>query len=220
MRADDVSPAMMSGHAAPAATSPYARPTTGPQPVVPSGTQPEQIRADLLYEFELELRHTAKALARSKHAPAPILVAVPVANPKPGVPDVSWRATDLRGWMIGPRLCVLEDGAWVPHTIGRTHKLDKPRHQRLFGDANSKEYAQRWQDLTDAGVTPGGAYIYIDQENEPMLGVGRHPRRAELFEVQQISGSPHLVMLYDRGSAGVKVSDVREDLQKRLKDYA
>ena len=102
MRADDVSPAMTPGHAAPVATSPYARPTTGPQPVVPSSAHPEQVRADLLYEFELELRHTAKALARSKAAPAPILIADPVPDAKPGVPDVSWRTTEVRGWMVGP----------------------------------------------------------------------------------------------------------------------
>ena len=36
----DVSPAMTPGHAAPVATSPYARPTTGPQPVVPSSAHP------------------------------------------------------------------------------------------------------------------------------------------------------------------------------------
>lgn len=219
MRADDVSPGLASGPAAHVAPSPYDRPITGSQPVVPATAPPEQVRADLLYEFELELRHTAKSLARSKAAPAPLLVAVPVPDVKPGVPDVAWKGTELRGWMVGPRLCVLEDGSWVPHTVGRTHKLDKPRHQKFFGDANTKEYAQRWQDLTEAGVTPGGAYISIDAENEPMLGVGRHPRRAELFEVQQISGTPHLVMLYDRGTAGVKVSDVREDLQRRLKDY-
>lgn len=217
MRADDVSPGLVPGTTTQVA--PAARISTGSQPTVPAPRHPEQVRADLLYEFELELRHTAKSLARGRAQAAPLLIAVPVAQPRPGVPDVAWRGTELRGWMVGPRLCVLEDGTWVPHTVGRTHKLDKPRYQRLFGDPNAKEYAQRWQDLTDAGVAPGGAYIALDAENEQMLGVGRHPRRAELFEVQEISGTPHLVMHYDRGTAGVKVSDVREDLQKRLKDY-
>ncbi len=56
--------------------------------------------------------------------------------------------------MVGPRLAVLEDGSWVPHTVGRTHKLDKPRHQKFFGDSNTKEYAQRWHRLRHPVIVP------------------------------------------------------------------
>lgn len=216
MRADDVSP-NSAGTGTAAAVPPIVRPATDPTPVTPRSRS--SVRSDLLYELELELRHTAKQLARESVPSSRLLVAVPVPDPKPGVPSVSWRPTGLSGWMIGPRLCLLEDGTWVPYTTGRTHKLDKPRHSKLFGDASSKEYAQRWQDLTDAGVAPGAGYVSIDVENQQHLTASRDPRRAEIFEVEAIAGIDHLVMPYDRGSAGAKLSVVRDDLQRWLTMY-
>lgn len=216
MRAEDVSP-NIAGTGTAAAVPRIVRPATDPTPVTPRSRS--AVRSDLLYELELELRHTAKQLARGGVPSSRVLVAVPVPDPKSGVPNVSWLPTGLSGWMIGPRLCVLEDGTWVPYTVGRTHKLDKPRHSRMFGDASSKEYAQRWQDLTDAGVAPGAGYVSLDAENQHQLGASRDPRRAEVFEVETINGIDHLVMPYDRGSAGAKLSVVRDDLQRWLKMY-
>src|SRR5699024_6112837 len=123
----------------------------------------ESVRADPLYEFELELRRTAKAIGRTV-PPGRVLV---VRESRQGKTVVtSYSDTRVRGWMVGPRLALREDGGWVPYTQGRTHKLDKPRHSKLFGDSTTREYAEHWQNLTDVGVTPGAAYITIPASHE------------------------------------------------------
>lgn len=174
------------------------------------------MRADLLYEFELELRRTARSIVRSL-PPGRVLIARESTQGKTVVTRYS--DAGLRGWMVGPRLAVLEDGGWVPYTQGRTHKLDKPRHSKIFGDATTREYAEHWQNLTDVGVTPGSAYITLPASHEGFLATCRDPRRAEIFEVQTIAGTPHLVFTYSRGSAGSLHSVLRDDLQKWMKDY-
>lgn len=185
--------------------------------VDPGSAGLESVRADLLYEFELELRRTAKVIGRTV-PPGRLLVARESTQGKTVVTRYS--DTGLRGWMVGPRLALLEDGGWVPYTQGRTHKLDKPRHSKLFGDSTTREYAAHWQNLTDVGVTPGAAYITIPASHEGFLAACRDPRRAELFEVQDLGGIPHLVFTYSRGSAGSLRSVLRDDLQKWMQDYA
>jgi len=186
------------------------------QPSGPRSAELEAVRADLLYEFELELRRTAKAIARTV-PPGHVLIAREGTQGKTVV--TRYTDTGLRGWMIGHRLTLLEDGGWVPFTQGRTHKLDKPRHSKLFGDATTREYAEHWQNLTDVGVHPGAAYVMLPASHESYLAACRDPRRAELFEVQSFGGTPHLVFVYSRGTAGSLTSVLRDDLQKWLTDY-
>ncbi|QIK83835.1 hypothetical protein [Sanguibacter sp. HDW7] len=183
----------------------------------PRSAELDSVRADLLYEFELELRRTAKTIVRSV-PPGRVLIARESTQGKSVVTRYS--DTGLRGWMVGPRLALLEDGGWVPYTQGRTHKLDKPRHSKLFGDSTTREYAEHWQNLTDVGVQPGATYVTLPGSHEGFLATCRDPRRAEIFEVQVHAGVPHLVFTYSRGAAGSLHSVLRDDLQKWMKDYA
>lgn len=183
----------------------------------PRSAGQDAVRADLLYEFEMELRRTAKLLARN-NPPGPVLVARDTVQGKTTV--TRYTDTGLRGWMIGQRLCLLTDGGWVPFTQGRTHKLDKPKHSKIFGDATTREYAEHWQNLTDNGVKPGGTYVTLPASHESYIQACRDPRRAEIFDVQTVAGAPHLVFTYSRGSTGVQQSVLRDDLQRWLTDYA
>lgn len=182
----------------------------------PRSSDLDSVRADLLYEFELELRRTAKSIVRTI-PPGRILVTREGSQGKTLV--TRYADTGLRGWMVGPRLALLEDGGWVPYTQGRSHKLDKPRHSRLFGDSTTREYAEHWQNLTDVGVKPGESYITLPASHEGFLATCRDPRRAEIFEVQALAGTPHLVFTYSRGTAGSLTSVLRDDLQKWMQDY-
>ena len=169
-----------------------------------------------MYELELEFRRTAKALLRRGTALAPLLLRVPSRSTAEAD---GWQDTSLKGWMIGPNICLLDSGSWVPFVVGRTHKLDKPRHNVIFGDANTKRYAQEWQVLTDVGVAPGGPYMRLEPENLGALSVAVDPDRAQMFEIEKAHTAEVLTFTYPWGQGKLRTDVVRDDLQRWVTDY-
>ncbi len=174
-------------------------------------------KAALLYELELEFRKTAKLLHRRGTPTGPLLVRRP-ANGRPDEAD-TWQQTELNGWMIGPNFCLLDSGSWVPQVVGRTHKLDKPRHNLLFGDANTKRYAREWQELTDAGVRPGGPFLRMEPEDIDALRVAVDPDRAMMFDIEKTPAGEVLSFTYPWGRGRRRTDIVRDDLQRWVMDY-
>lgn len=188
---------------------------SSPLPSGPTRAGQSALKAELLYELELELRRTAKALARRQTPLAPLVLRTAGTGKRP---VDSWEDTGKRGWMIGPNVGLLEDGKWVAYVSGRSHKLDKPRHQ-IFGDAVNKGYAMEWQALTDAGVVPGARYIRVEAEHRALVEQSLRERRADLLEVRRVGDADVLALSYDWGRGGPRTDVLRDDLHKWTADY-
>lgn len=174
-------------------------------------------KAALLYELELDFRKTAKTLLRHGTPSGPLLIRRPTHG-REDEPD-TWQSTDLRGWMIGPNTCLLESGSWVPHVVGRVHKLDKPRHNVIFGDANTKRYAREWQALSDVGVAPGAPFLRMEPENTGALRVAVSPDRAQIFDIEATPAGEVLSFTYPWGQGKPRTDILRDDLQRWVTGY-
>lgn len=188
---------------------------SSPRSAAPTRAGQSALKANLLYELELELRRTARTLARRQAPLAPLMLRTAGSGKRP---VDSWQDTGRRGWMIGPNVCLLEDGSWVAYVSGRSHKLDKPRHQ-LFGDAVNKGYAMEWQALTDAGVAPGGRYIRVESAHRALVEASQGERRGDLLEVRRVGDVDVLTLSYDWGRGGPRTDVLRDDLHKWTADY-